>query len=441
MNTLTETRSRGAWRRGRTRRPGRLRALLATSALALAALTACGGGGSSTGDPEEKVLRIAMGSPGKAQMRVWQSVADQYEAAHAGWTVELNFMDDDQYQTVGLPNLLNGRQAPDIYFEWVGDRLETRVADGFAADLTSYVDGPLAGIWDPGVFTSTTVDGKVSMVPHIADVTDVLWYNTQLFADAGLEPPATIDDLVAACQTFTDEDVATISLGNKDLWPAGNFFSTIAARSVGEDVYDSALSGETSFDDPAWVGAFEEIQKIADAGCVNDGANAINDNEGAQLFFQGKAAIHPIGSWIVSWAIDEAPDLDFDFVNVPAVTGGAGDQGSVMGVITGFVVNAHSAHVDEAVDFLAMLNAQENVDGFIKADAVPLALAAADNPAIDERTARVNALLANAETVLSPPDTGYDIETATALYQAIAAVLGGQATPEEAASNLAAEVS
>jgi raffinose/stachyose/melibiose transport system substrate-binding protein len=437
---LTESRSRGLWRRGRPRRSGRLRALLATSALALAALTACGGG-SSTGDPEEKVIRIAMGSPGKAQMRVWESVASQYEEAHAGWKVEINFMDDDQYQTVGLPNLLNGRQAPDIYFEWVGDRLATRVADGFAADLTSYVDGPLAGIWDPGVFTSATVDGKVSMVPHIADVTDVLWYNKQLFADAGVEPPATIDDLVAACSTFSDEDIATISLGNKDLWPAGNFFATIAARTVGEDVYDSALSGETSFDDPAWVGAFEQIKKIADAGCVNDGANAINDNEGAQLFFQGKAAIHPIGSWIVSWAIDEAPDLDFDFVNVPAVTGGAGDQASVMGVITGYIVNAHSAHVDEAVDFLALLNSKENVDAFIKADAVPLALSAADNPAIDERTARVNALLANAETVLSPPDTGYDIETATALYQAIAAVLGGQATPEEAASNLAAEVS
>lgn len=426
-------------RRHRVPRAG---ALLAVVALGTGLLAACGGGGGGGGssDPEEKVLRIAMGSPGKAQMRVWESVADQYEQAHEGWQVEINFMDDDQYQTVGLPNLLNGRQAPDIYFEWVGDRLETRVADGFAADLTSYVDGPLAGIWDPAVFTSATIDGKVSMVPHIADVTTVLWYDTTLYEEAGVEPPTTLDDLVAACSTFSDMDVAAISLGNKDLWPAGNFFSAVAARSVGEDVYDSALSGESSFNDPAWVAAFEEIQKIADAGCMNEGANAINDNEGAQLFFQGNAATHPIGSWIVSWAIDEAPDLGFDFVNIPAVTGGAGDQDSVMGVITGYIVNAKSAHIDEAVDFLALLNSADNVDAFIGADAVPLALAAADNPAIDERTARVNALLGNATTVLSPPDTGYDIEVATALYQAIAAVLGGQATPEEAAAQLADEV-
>ena len=58
-----------------------------------------------------------MGSPGEAQIRVWESVAEQFEAANDGWKVDLNFQDDDMYQTIGLPNLLNGRNAPDVYFE------------------------------------------------------------------------------------------------------------------------------------------------------------------------------------------------------------------------------------------------------------------------------------------------------------------------------------
>ena len=37
--------------------------------------------------------------------------------------------------------------------------------------------------------------------------------------------------------------------------------------------------------------------------------------------------MHPIGSWLVSWAIDEAPDLDFDFVNLPAMPDGVADLG------------------------------------------------------------------------------------------------------------------
>ena len=35
-----------------------------------------------------------------------------------------------------------------------------------------------------------------------------------------------------------------------------------------------------------------------------------------------------------------------------------------------------------------------------------------------------------------PPDTGYDLKTADALYTAIAAVLGGQATPADALAEI-----
>ncbi|MFZ2504249.1 MAG: extracellular solute-binding protein, partial [Nocardioides sp.] len=273
-----------------TPRRSRWRSLTALFVLSVAALSACGGDEGGGGESGDKVLRVAMGSPGEAQMAVWEQAATQYEEAHPGWDVELNFMDDDQYQTVGLPNLLKGRQAPDLYFEWVGDRLANRVADGVAADLSGYVDGPLAGIWNPGLFDQASVDGKVSLIPHMADVTTVLWYNKALYEANGQTAPATMDELLANCAAFDKQGIPTIALGNKDLWPAGNFFSMIASRVVGPEVYDATLKAEASFDDPAWVAAFAEIKKIADAGCVNDSAAAINDNEGAQLFFQGKAA-------------------------------------------------------------------------------------------------------------------------------------------------------
>jgi raffinose/stachyose/melibiose transport system substrate-binding protein len=378
-----------------------------------------------------------MGSPGDAQIKVWKDVAAQYEALHPGWTVDLNFMNDDQYETVGLPNLLSGRKAPDLYFEWAGHRLATRVANGFAADLTPYVDGALKGIWNPGLFDQTRVNGKVSMIPHMADVTTLIWYNKDLYTKAQVNPPASLNDLISSCAAFSGQGVSTIALGNKDLWPAGNFFAMIASRVVGPDVYDATMAGKSSFDSPAWVKAMEQVKAFADKGCVNSSAAAIDDNAGAQLFFQGKAAVHPIGSWLVSWAVTEAPALNFDFVNIPPVDGGAGDQHSVMGVLTGYVVNAKSPRQKEAVDFMALLESQKNVDAFIKAEAVPLALVAAKNTTIDPRTARLGELLASTTTIVSPPDTGYDVERANALYQAISSVLGGQASPADAVKTLA----
>ena len=404
--------------------------LLALAAGVLLLVSACGG---SSGAKNDHVLRIAMGSPGEAQIRVWDKVEKQFEAAHPETKVELNYLNDDLYETIGLQNLLNGRKAPDIYFEWTGSRLAQRVKDGFAADLTKeFASGPLSGLFDDAVLAQYTLDGKVVMVPYTADVTNVLWFNKQILADAGINPPATWSDLLAACDALNAKGITPIASGNKDVWPAGNWLAHLSSRVVGEDVYAKTLSGTGSFATPAWEKAFGYIKQLADRKCVNQSANAIDDNAGAQLFFQGKAAMHPIGSWLVSWAIDEAPDLAFDYVNLPAMPGGAGNQGSVIGVATGYVINAKSAKLSEASEFMALLNSKENVKALIKADATPLSKPASAGIDIDSRSARLSTLLNTAPAIVLPPDTGYNLKTADALYQAIAAVLGGQSTPAAA---------
>jgi len=413
-------------------------ALAAVAACSATALLLAGCTGSDGSD--DNVLRIAMGSPGEAQIRVWDDVAAQFEAANPDVTVEMNYQDDDLYQTIGLPNLLNGRNAPDIYFEWAGARLEQRAADGFAADLSDAVStGPIAGLFGDDVFTSLTVDGAVVMVPHASDVANVLWYNEDIFADAGLTPPTTWDELLATCDALDAEGIIPIASGNKDLWAAGNWLAHLTSRVVGEDVYSSALAGESDFNTPEWVEAFGYVQELADHNCVNESANAVDDNEGAQLFFQGKAAMHAIGSWLVSWAIDEAPDLNFDYVNLPSMPGD-GNQDSVIGVVTGYVVNAQSSKQDLAAEFLALLNNDGNVQAFIAAELTPMALSASSGEDVDSRSAGLIEMLETAPAIVLPPDTGYDLETANALYAALAEVLGGQSSPEDAVAGIDAKL-
>jgi len=407
--------------------------------VAVSAALVLGMVGSASGAlAQDTTLRVAMGSPGEAGIRVWDGIAAQFEEAHPGVDVEMNYQDDDLYQTIGLPNLLSGRNAPDVYFEWTGDRMAQRYADGYGADLTEAVtSGPLAGIYDEGVFPFASVDGKVVLVPHTADVTNVIWYNVDILEENGVAPPTTWEELLAACDTLEAAGVIPIASGNKDLWAAGNWLSHIASRVVGEDVYAATLSGEGVFSTPEWEQALGYVEELAAHKCVNESVNAVDDNAGAQLFFQGQAAMHPIGSWLVSWAIDENPDLNFDFVNLPAMPeGSAGDQDSVIAVETGHMVNANSENIDLAIEFLALVNNPENVLAFINdAELSPLAesASAAD---VDERSARLNDLFKTGAAVVLPPDTGYDLKTANELYAAQAAVLGGQATPAEALATL-----
>jgi raffinose/stachyose/melibiose transport system substrate-binding protein len=415
------------------RRAGRLVASIVLAATAAGTASS----GADAGSDESFTLRVAMGSPGEAQIAVWEAAGAAFEEAHPGITVEFNFQDDDLYQTIGLPNLLSSGNPPDVYFEWAGARLEERVEQGFALDLSSAVaETELGELFDESAFNSMTVDDQIVMVPGNADVTNVIWYNVDLFDELGLAPPATWDEFLALCPTIADEGLFPLSIGNLDLWAGGNFASHVVSRVIGAEAYDAMMREELAMDAPEVVEGLEQVQQLVEAGCVNESVNAINDNEGAQLFFQGQAAMHPIGSWLVSWAIEEAPDLNFDYFNLPAIGEGE-EQDSVMGVATGYVVNAESEHPEAAIDFLTLFSSPEFTAQMVEAGGTPMAKGAMEREDIDARLTRLLADLNGASTVIAPPDTGYDLRVADALYGAEAEVLGGQSDAADAAASAA----
>ena len=53
---------------------------LALTGIVTLSLTGCAGG--TSGGSDDETLRIAMGSPGEAQIAVWEGIADDFEAAN-----------------------------------------------------------------------------------------------------------------------------------------------------------------------------------------------------------------------------------------------------------------------------------------------------------------------------------------------------------------------
>jgi raffinose/stachyose/melibiose transport system substrate-binding protein len=434
----TTTTMRGDAARNRTRR--RAGGLLATVVLAAAAAAVAAGGPAGAGSGEPFTLRVAMTSPSEPMIAVWEAAADAFEEANEGVTVEFIRQDDDLYETIGLPTLLTSGNPPDVYFEWAGARVEERYEQGFVLDLTSAVaESELAELFDDSAFNSMTVDGKIVMVPDDADVTNVIWYNVDLFDELGITPPTTWDEFLALCPTIADEGLIPLAIGNKDLWAGGNFASHIVSRVIGAEAYDQLMREELPMDAPEVVEGLGYVQQLFEAGCVNESVNALADNEGAQLFFQGLAAMHPIGSWIVARALDEAPDLNFDYFNLPPLPD-LEQQDSVIGLATGFIVNAHSEHPDAAIEFLTLWSSPEFTAQRVEAGTTPMARGAMDREDIDERLTRLMADLNGASTVIAPPDTGYELRVADALYGAEAEILGGQADAAEAAASAAARL-
>ena len=405
----------------------KLIAVIASSLLGLAVITGC-----SSSDSADKILRIATPSLGEKELPVWEAAKAAYEAENEGWTVEFIQQDDDLYSTVGLPTLLNGKNSPDAYFEWSGARLDQRVAEGYAADISGDIESSgLKDLFTDGAFAGYDSNGALSMIPRARDVTNVLWYNVDMFTKNGVTPPKTWEELNAACAKFVAAKVNCFVQGNKDLWTVGNWGGHIISRVTGEALYAETLQKSKPMNSPEFVKGLTVLADLAKAGYVNESVNSIADNEAASQFFQGKAAFHPIGSWLIGTQQGEAPDFKMDFINLPAISDGAGDQNSIMAVYTGYIVNAKSTKKTEVMNFFKVLYNAENAKKIADAGTLLLVKSLASGT-LDPLTEKINALLNGATVVVAPPDTGFELPVADALNAAQAEAIGGKSTPQAA---------
>jgi len=427
------------------------RAMVGLVALVATTLAACGSGSAGTSSasgstsasapaPTDKVLRFAMTEPGTDVQKVWDEVKKQFEAKNAGWTLQYIAQNDDLYSTVGLPNLLNGGNAPDVYFEWSGLRLDTRTSEGHALDLTGRLaEAGITARYVDGAFGGTQVGGKTVMVPFAKDVTNVIWYSKKVFADNGIAVPTTYAELDAAASALKAKGITPFAQGNKDLWPAGNWVAHIISRIIGEQAYADGLTMKSPVNGPDWVAAMASVKTLHDKGYINPSVNSISDNEGYTLFLTGKSAMTPIGSWLVDIRKDQAKTFDMDFFNLPPIEGGKGNQQSVMGVSTGYVVNARSAKVDQAMSLFDIMTSDAIAKAFVTAGDASLVKSAAAAGG-DPLSTRLLQLVENAPVVVSPPDTGYSLKVADALNTASSEVLGGAASPLDALDEAQAKI-
>ena len=282
-----------------------------------------------------------------------------------------------------------------------------------------------------GAFGGTTVDGKTVMMPMGKDVSNVIWYNKDVFAAKGLTAPTTWAEFLTLCDTLKKQGITPLSVGNKDLWVAGNWIGHLISRSAGESVYDKVMSKQMPMNSPEFVKGMSYLVDLQKGGYINASANTIPDNEGYSLFLQGKAAMLPIGSWIIGIAQEEAPDVNLGWFNLPSIDGGAGSQTSIMGVTTGYIVNAKSTKQDKAVEFLKDAFSADLVNAWTAAGFTVVAKSANAAP-LDGVTQSMVDLLGSGASIVAPPDTGYDLKMADALNTAIAQVLDGVKTPQEA---------
>lgn len=391
----------------------------------------------SLGFAQQIELTIAHAMTGGADRAAFDQIVADFEAENPSIKINQVVQDDDLYEDAGLITMLKSDDPPDIFFQWGGALVARDAAEGFAADLTDalntsgWIDSFVEAAWSAPA--GTMHNGRIYMIPNSLDVTTVLWYNTDIFSELGLSEPATWEDFLGTVKTLTENGITPIVLGNQELWPLGNWAGHLTARVVSPETFDAAFRLEQPFNQAEFVQAFGLLQELLEAGAFNVDMASLGADPAMNAFFQGAAAIHPIGSWLVSTANDAAPeDFNYATFNTPLIPDGAGAPASIIGLSTGYEVSARSKHFEEAVAFLQFFTSQENQISWAEAGAFSPIVGTMEAANLDPHTKELAALFDAADAIVPPPDTGYPVEIADVFYQGAAFVAGGVRSPEEA---------
>ena len=253
----------------------------------------------------------------------------------------------EEYYTK-LNALVAAGETPDVFIVSPGPNLDDYVKPGVAAPLDEYLnDGWKDTFTSDAVFAGGTYDDGIYAVPlNIAAA--CVFYNTEMFEDAGAEVPTTFSELLDSCQKLQDAGYTPITISAGTAWCLSMVAGYLCDRN-GLDL-DAVLNHDTDWYDPAVIKAGEQIQELSKyfqptaAGDDNDVATA--------AFYNGEAAILIQGSWAIGQINGSCAEGFADKIGVfafPAVDDSNADPNRVIAKSDSLAMSSTTEHPEAAV--------------------------------------------------------------------------------------------
>ncbi|MFD4935583.1 extracellular solute-binding protein [Streptomyces virginiae] len=327
-------------------------ALVATLALAA---TACGGDDKDAADGTKAGGELSgtvtwWDTSNDAEKASFQKLAEAFTAKHPKVTVKYVNVPYGDAQNKVKNAFSSGSDAPDVIradVGWVADFASLGYLDEVPAETAKKIDAEFL----PQAAASGKFEGKTYAVPQVIDSLG-LFYNKKMLADAGVQPPKTLEEVkTAAAAIKAKSGKAGLYLrGDDSYW----FLPLIYGE--GGDLVD-AKNKTVTVDNEAGVKAFKTARDLVSSGAAI--TNATDGFANMQTAFKtGEAAMMINGPWAVAdtFAGDQFKDkANLGITSVPAgsVKAGAPQGGHDLAVYAGSK-NTAAAHA-----FVEYMTSQE----------------------------------------------------------------------------------
>ncbi|UBU15101.1 ABC transporter substrate-binding protein [Nonomuraea gerenzanensis] len=158
---------------------------------------------------------------------------------------------------------IQGNNPPDVAILPQPGLVEQYVEQNALKPLTPEVTKEIDANYTPYWKELGSVDGKVYGVLVKAAHKSLVWYRSQAFEDAGVQPPTNWDELVKAAQTVADSGTPPFSLCGASGWTLTDLFENVYLSTAGPENYDKLSDHEIPWTDPTVGVALEKIAQIA----------------------------------------------------------------------------------------------------------------------------------------------------------------------------------
>lgn len=299
--------------------------------------------------PKEETLKIFIPQPQFKEQYdkfVADFVAKVKAEKNIDVKVQMEMPPNDQAPQI-LKTRLAANDVPDVFALHAINDLPTYYKAGYVEDLSNQ---PFVEKILDSVKSAVTIEDKVLAVP----LETLNWgylYNKKIFADLGLEPPATVTEMKAVIETLKKNDITPFQLTYKEVSPPQLFNSlTIGAmvNTDNQDFIDRMNSDKGSYEEikTELFGIFDLVSANG-----NDRALEVSPADGAAAFAQGETAMWVMGPWYADTILKSNPDIQIGVAPLP-INDNPNATMINMSVSTSLVVATDSKNKELAYDFV-----------------------------------------------------------------------------------------
>lgn len=275
--------------------------VLAMAALVPFVLTACGGGGGSSSGGDASTLTLMDYYNNEPDNVAIKKEIDSC-ASEMGITIEREAVPGkDLIQKVLQKS--SSKTMPDILMLDNPDLQEIAATGGlvlleeFDVDTTGFAQGMLeAGTYEEKVYGLAPTANTLG-----------IFYNKKIFADAGLQPPATWDELKSTAKALTTGSQYGVAFSAIATYEGSWQFLPFMWTNGGD---------ETNLDTPENKEALQLWKDLVDSGAASKSVINWGQGDVKDQFMAGKAAMMVNGPWQIP-GLSEDPSLEWGSVQVP----------------------------------------------------------------------------------------------------------------------------